>query len=159
MSQATQPDISTNTPAASRLHRKGDRGLFIPIQVSPPPQTFCSSTKLDVSSTQNAVQPKPLQRMNVSGSPSTLWRFLISFQYDLPGFNARIRTYVVRVLVHHPDGARLDAKDKCAVGCRAQPRAIVGTLPKAATKAADVFSLALPPNVPRIFRSFDDGPR
>ena len=57
-------------------------------------------------------------------------------------FNVRICTYVMSVLVNHPDGARLQVKNKWAVGCLA---------PLPATKAVDLFSLAPPPNVPVSF--------
>ena len=52
------PVILTNTPAAPRLHRRGGQGIFFRIQVSPLPQIFYSSTKLNVSPTQYAVLQK-----------------------------------------------------------------------------------------------------
>ena len=42
------PAISTNTPAAPRLHRDGDQGSSIPIPVSPLLQIPCSSANLDI---------------------------------------------------------------------------------------------------------------
>ena len=52
------PVISTNTPAAPRLHRRGGQGISSRIQVCPLPQIFYSSTKLNVPPTQYAVLQK-----------------------------------------------------------------------------------------------------
>ena len=59
------PVISTNTPAAPRLHRRGGQGIFFRIQVSPLPRVFYSSTKLN-SLRHSSQYCRSLQPTNVS---------------------------------------------------------------------------------------------